>query len=102
MVRYFFSVDYVLILRKNVLGYILGDFFHKPIWSPWRRFFMECRIVSHNYLNACACARTRKNCSANFFSVFLCFVFEGFLPVFTSISRGNYKCNVCKIKLCPI
>jgi hypothetical protein len=24
-----------LILKKNVLGYILGDFFHKLIWSPW-------------------------------------------------------------------
>jgi hypothetical protein len=25
----------ILTLTKNVLGYILGDFFHKLIWSPW-------------------------------------------------------------------
>jgi hypothetical protein len=28
-------VTYVLILTKNGLGFILGDFFHKLIWSPW-------------------------------------------------------------------
>jgi hypothetical protein len=31
------SIDYVLILTKNSLGYILSDFFHKLIWSPWSR-----------------------------------------------------------------
>jgi hypothetical protein len=24
-------------LTKNGLGYILGDFFHQLVWSPWRR-----------------------------------------------------------------
>jgi hypothetical protein len=26
--------SYILILNKNVLGYILSDFFHPLIWSP--------------------------------------------------------------------
>jgi hypothetical protein len=33
--NFFHTVSYVLILAKNVLGYILGDFFYKIIWSPW-------------------------------------------------------------------
>jgi hypothetical protein len=27
----------------NVLGYILGDFFHKLIWSPWIRVAVDTR-----------------------------------------------------------
>jgi hypothetical protein len=29
------KITYVLISTENGLGYILGDFFHKLIWSPW-------------------------------------------------------------------
>jgi hypothetical protein len=44
---------------KNNLGYILGDFFHKLIWSPWLRISFyccqpTCVLVQHaiHYLGA--------------------------------------------------
>jgi hypothetical protein len=32
---FFQGKSYVLILAKKGLGFVLGDFFHKLIWSPW-------------------------------------------------------------------
>jgi hypothetical protein len=34
--HFFRGKTHALILTKNGLGNILGDFFHKHIWSPWR------------------------------------------------------------------
>jgi hypothetical protein len=33
--KYFQWEQLLIILAKNVLGYILGDFFRKLVWSPW-------------------------------------------------------------------
>jgi hypothetical protein len=50
LATFFLSKRHVLILTKNALGYILGDFFHKPIWSPCldRLLRFRHRQVSEN------------------------------------------------------
>jgi hypothetical protein len=39
------STSYVLILTKNGLAQILGDFFYKLIWSPWPKTFFITLIT---------------------------------------------------------
>jgi hypothetical protein len=38
---FFHGKSFVLLLAKHGLGYILGDFFHKLIWSPWARLWFR-------------------------------------------------------------
>jgi hypothetical protein len=85
--------SYVLILAKNGLGYILGDFFHKLIWSPWLEAFSR---VCFKLL------RVKMFALLKVLQVSFCFVCFSRLAFFSLPSKETDAEGVTNFRLCQI